>query len=146
MANATEEEVMLRLIYGAKGSGKTGKLIELADQAMKNCDGEVVFLTDTDRYRFKVNYNIRLINVCEYDVENADELIGLVRGIIAGNADVQHVFIDGVHRMTGQDFEHLEPFFVKLKKVSRDHDVTMVLTISNDELPAYLADCEYIKA
>lgn len=129
---------MIRLIYGSKGSGKTGMIIDEANTLAKECDGELVFLTDSDKYKFKINYNVRLINVTDYDVASDTELSGFIRGIIAGNADISHVFIDGVHRMTKMTFDAMGEFFAELDKIAADHNVELVLTISANELPSYM--------
>ena len=129
---------MLRLIYGAKGTGKTGTMITEANEFAVQCDGAVAFLTDTDKYTYKVNYNIRLINVYEYDIHSSTELSGFIRGIIASNADVMRIYIDGVNRMTHLQYDDLKDFFAELDKISTAHNVELVLTISAEALPDYM--------
>lgn len=129
---------MLRLIYGAKGTGKTGTMITEANDFAGQCDGAIAFLTDTDKYTYKINYNIRLINVYEFDVHSESELSGFIRGLIASNSDVMRIYIDGVHRMTHRTFDALQSFFSELDKISTAHDVELVLTISAEDLPAYM--------
>ncbi len=129
---------MIRLIYGPKGSGKTGTMIEDANAFAKQCDGATVFLTDTDRYTYTVNYNIRLVNVYEYDVHADVELSGFIRGLIASNADIMRIYIDGVNRMTHKQYDDLAEFFAELDKISTAHNVELVLTVSAEALPAYM--------
>ena len=129
---------MIRLIYGAKGTGKTGQIIEEANDFAKQCDGALVFLTDTDKYTYKINYDIRLINVYEYDVHADVELSGFIRGVIASNADIMRIYIDGVNRMTRKTYDLLEDFFAELDKISTAHNVELVLTVSAEDLPAYM--------
>ena len=129
---------MLRLIYGAKGTGKTAKMIEEANDFATQCEGALVFLTDTDKYTYKINYNIRLINVYEYDVHADIELSGFIRGVIASNADIMRIYIDGVNRMTRKQYADLEDFFTELDKISTAHNVELVLTISAEDLPDYM--------
>jgi len=129
---------MLRLIYGAKGTGKTAKMIEEANDFATQCEGALVFLTDTDKYTYKINYNIRLINVYEYDVHADIELSGFIRGVIASNADIMRIYIDGVNRMTRKQYQELREFFTELDKISTAHNVELVLTISAEDLPDYM--------
>lgn len=129
---------MLRLIYGSKGTGKTAQIIEEANDFAKQCEGALVFLTDTDKYTYKINYDIRLINVYEYDVHQDVELSGFIRGVIASNADIMRIYIDGVNRMTRKTYLELEGFFDELDKISTAHNVELVLTISAEELPDYM--------
>lgn len=137
---------MIKLIYGAKGSGKTGKIVKIANQDVNTCDGELVFLTDTEKYLHQLNYNIRLINVNEYDICSALGLSGFIRGIIAGNHDVSCIYIDGVHRMTNLSISELQDFFGGLKKHSEKHGVNLVCTVSTDTLPDFMAEFEAEKA
>ena len=137
---------MLHLIYGAKGSGKTGRIIDVANDMVGKSDGEVVFLTDTDKYTFKLHYNIRLVNVKEYFIETPGSLGGFIGGIMAANADVSHIYIDGIHRMTNMHFDEMEDFFEELDKIGKAHNVELVLTISSDELPEYMRKYEVEKA
>lgn len=137
---------MIKLIYGAKGSGKTGKIVDVANEEVKTCDGEIVFLTDTEKYLHRLNYNIRLINVTEYDICTSLGLSGFIRGLIAGNHDISCIYIDGVHRMTNQNISDLKEFFYGLKKHSEKHGVNIVSTVSVDVLPDYLSVFESEKA
>lgn len=131
---------MLRLIYGAKGTGKTGAIINEANDFAQQCEGAMVFLTDTDKYTYKINYNIRLVNVYEYDIHSEVELSGFIRGLIAGNADIMRIYIDGAHRMTKRTYEEMQGFFSELNKISNEHNVQLILTISTEDLPAYMND------
>lgn len=136
---------MIKLLYGAKGSGKTGKIVELANETVANCDGEVVFLTDSEKYVHKLNYNVRLINVTDYDIRTILGLSGFVRGIIAGNHDVSDIFIDGVHRMTNTSVNDLQELFTSLEAHANKLNVNIICTISTDILPAYLAGYQSVK-
>ena len=129
---------MLRLIYGSKGTGKTAQMVEEANEFATQCEGALVFLTDTDKYTYKINYNIRLINVYEYDVHADIELSGFIRGVIASNADIMRIYIDGVNRMTRKDYAELKEFFTELDKISTAHNVELVLTISAENLPDFM--------
>lgn len=136
---------MVKLIYGAKGSGKTGKIVDLANQNVESCDGELVFLTDTEKYMHRLNYNIRLINVKDYDVCTSLGLSGFIRGIIAGNHDVSCIYIDGIHRMTNSSIFELEDLFLSLKKYADKYNITVICTVSTDTLPEFMHDFESFK-
>ncbi len=51
---------MLRVVYGAKGSGKTQKLIDEANLMVEKTSGNIVFITYVDRYNFELNCHIPL--------------------------------------------------------------------------------------
>ena len=137
---------MIKLIYGAKGSGKTNLIISDANNYVGECDGEVVFLTDTDKYMHKVNYKIRLININDYDVRTELGLSGFVRGIVACNHDVKRIYIDGIHRMTNKSLPELQNSFEALSNHSEKYNIDFVLTASTDVLPEFMNKFEKVKA
>ncbi len=136
---------MIRLIYGAKGSGKTGKIVGEANSRAVETDS-VVFLTDTWRYRFDIKHEIRLINVMDYDIQTELGLTGFIRGVLASNNDIHLVYIDGASRMVCKDIGAMEEFYDELDKIARKRKVEFVLTVSIEELPAFMDRFEKEKA
>ena len=53
---------MNKIIYGAKGTGKTKKIIDTANLDAQNSHGDVVFLADTNRYMYDLKYKVRFVN------------------------------------------------------------------------------------
>ena len=133
---------MVRIVYGAKGSGKTAKLINEANEMEKKSSGNVVFLTYTDRYKFDLSIQIRLINVQNFGVGSEEELAGFIKGILASNSDIDILYVDGAHRITGKNVADMQLFFDEVKNASRNSAVEIVLSASTDTLPAFLADAE----
>ncbi|MEA1974601.1 MAG: twitching motility protein PilT, partial [Bacillota bacterium] len=67
---------MVKLIAGEKGSGKSKKLIKIANEEIKTNNGNIVFLDNSDRNIFDLNHDIRFIDVSEYNVDTLDGFIG----------------------------------------------------------------------
>ena len=130
---------MLRIIYGAKGSGKTQKLIAEANEMVEKSSGSIVFLTDTDRYKFDLNYNIRLINVQNFGIGSEEQLAGFVKGIMASNSAIDMLYVDGAHRITGKKTEDLQLFYEEVAKAGKNSAVEIVLSASVDVLPPFLS-------
>jgi len=133
---------MVRIVYGAKGSGKTGKLINEANEMVKKSSGSIVFLTYTDRYKFDLSIQIRLINVENFGIGTEEELVGFIKGILASNSDIDMLYVDGAHRITGKKVEDMQLFYDEITKASKNSAVEIVLSASTDTLPAFLADVE----
>ena len=133
---------MLRIVYGAKGSGKTGKLINEANDMVEKSSGSIVFLTDTDRYKFDLSYRIRLINVKNFGIGTEEELAGFIKGILASNSDIDMLYVDGAHRVTGKKVEDMQLFYDDITKASKNSAVEIVLSASTDVLPDFLKDVE----
>ncbi|MDD7457862.1 MAG: ATP-binding protein [Clostridia bacterium] len=136
---------MVEIIYGAKGSGKTKRIIESANNALEKTSGYVVYVTDTDRYRGDIDNRIRYIDVTELNIASERGLSGFVKGLIAGNYDIQYIYIDGAQRITGKTLEEMEKFYEDLGVLSKQYNVNFVLTISRTEedMPDFLE--KYIK-
>ena len=131
---------MIRIIYGKKGSGKTKKIIDAANEAVKVSTGELVFIDDDNRYMYDLRHEIRFVNATEYDVSSPDTFMGFICGILAGNYDMKQLFIDGFLRLVKSDMADLEAFFVKLEDITHRHGVDVVISAStkDDEVPEFL--------
>lgn len=131
---------MIKLITGQKGTGKTKKIIEMANEAQNNCHGSIVFLDDDNRYMYDLHHQIRFINVNDFDINNADVLEGVIIGLLAGNFDMELIFVDGILRMIPEKMDELESFFASLDKLTKSSNVDIVLTISakTEDIPAGL--------
>lgn len=129
---------MIYIIYGAKGTGKTKRLIDRANTAVM--DGEVVFITDSDEYNFSVKHKVRLINATDYHVVSEQGLLGFISGIVAGNSDIQHIYIDGCHRICGEDIAEMEYFYDNLGDFveKANVDITLAVSEAEDKLPAFI--------
>ena len=131
---------MIRVIMGKKGSGKTKKIIDAANEAVKSSTGELVFIDDDNRYMYDLRHEIRFVNATEYDVSSPDTFMGFICGILAGNYDMKQLFIDGFLRLVKSEMADLEPFFVKLEDITHRHGVDVVISASakDDTVPEFL--------
>lgn len=131
---------MICIIYGKKGSGKTKKIIDAANEAVKSSTGELVFIDDDNRYMYDLRHEIRFVNATEYDVSSPDTFMGFICGILAGNYDMKQLFIDGFLRLVKSEMADLEPFFVKLEDITHRHGVDVVISASakDDTVPEFL--------
>ncbi|MFR5833379.1 MAG: ATP-binding protein [Acutalibacteraceae bacterium] len=129
---------MIKLITGAKGTGKTKIIIDMANDNVETAKGDIVFLTDTDRYMYSLRYQVRVINTdilkrAGEKVLNERELIGFIKGILAGNHDIESFYIDGAHRMLGRKVTEMEDFFTDIYAVAKNTETRFILTVSENE-------------
>ena len=131
---------MVRVIYGKKGSGKTKKIIDLANEAVKASTGELVFIDDDNRYMYDLRHEVRFVNATEYNVTSPETFMGFLFGILAGNYDMKQLFIDGFLRLVKSDIADLEAFFARLDEITHRHGVDVVISVSakDEETPEYL--------
>ncbi len=131
---------MIKVIYGAKGTGKTKMMIDAANAAVNEAKGHLIFITDSKRGMYDLEREVRFIDTSEYDVAGEAALCGFVKGVIAGNNDNEYVFIDGVVRIAGKPVQELAAFFYMLEKVSKTNSVTITVSVSaeKEELPDFV--------
>ena len=122
---------MVKVILGLKGSGKTKKLIDSINSAIKEETGSVVCIEKGNALTFDVDYRVRLINASEYDIGSYEFLKGFVSGLHAGNFDITHIFIDNLYKVTGKDDDSKAPAFLdKLAALSEQTGVNFTINVS----------------
>lgn len=126
---------MIQIIFGKRGSGKTKRIIDLANESIKEQKGDVLFIDDDNRYMFDLRHEIRFVNAGEYGVHGEERFMGFINGIMAGNFDVGLVFIDAFLRLVEvnkADIHKLGGFFEELEAVSARSNVHFVISFSED--------------
>ncbi len=130
----------MKIIYGPKGTGKTKAIIDGAAQALENAKGHVVFITNTNRYAYDLNYQIRFINTEDFDIQGMEGFRGFLKGIVAANGDNEYIFIDGIARITDKPLAELENIFGAMETLEKEKGVKFVLTVSaaKEDLPEFV--------
>lgn len=132
--------IMVKLIIGLKGSGKTKTLISKVNEAIDVSNGCVVCLEKGDKLRFDIKYQARLIDVTEYDIVDAHGLQGFVAGLYASNSDITHLFIDSALKICGNDREGFATLVDVVNAWAEKWNVEVLMTssISETDLPESL--------
>ena len=68
---------MIKVICGKKGSGKTKKLIENANNAVAKSSGNVVVIEKGLKLTYDISHKARLIDTDAYSINGADAMFGL---------------------------------------------------------------------
>ena len=121
---------MIKLIVGAKGSGKTKTLIDMIDQATKTSAGNIVVIEKSMKLTTEINHKARLLDVDEYDISGADMFYGFVAGVLAGNYDITELFIDGILKTCNHDLAGLGAFLTKVEGLAATAGTNVTITIS----------------
>lgn len=137
---------MISLLIGTKGTGKTKKLISLANEAVAKTSGNVVVIEKGAKLTYDVTHKARLIDTDQYKVEGYEMLFGFISGICAGNYDVTDIFVDSTFKICGKDMDKLSKFVDNLGVLAENADTKITLLISADEneLPQGIK-AEYVK-
>lgn len=133
---------MIKIIHGKKGSGKTKKIIETANEASANVKGNVAFLFNSKRYICDLKHQVRFIDTEEYGVNGAYLFLGFIKGLVASNFDLEQIYVDGFLKHMDRPMTELEDLFIKLKDFCETHRIELVLSVSADkeEIPAFMQE------
>ena len=132
---------MIKLITGAKGTGKTKIIIDEANSKVAGAKGHLIFITNTKRYMYDLHRDIRVIDTNDFMVAGEEALIGFVKGVVAANNDNEYLFIDGAARIAGKEIKDMAAFYYMLDKISEQNGLTIYVTCSctKEELPDFVA-------
>ena len=126
---------MIKLFIGAKGSGKTKTLIELANNATNASNGSVVCIEKGDKLTHDITYKARLVDTDAYKITDAVSLFGFIAGILASNNDITDVFVDSALKICGNDTVAFEVMLGKLNAISDNVNIVMTASIAVEECP-----------
>ena len=125
---------MVNLITGPKGSGKTQKMLELANEKVKTARGNVVFIKKSHRNTTTLDFNVRAICMEDYpDILTMDEFIGFLYGMVAGNHDIDTIFIDSVLKQANISLNNFSAFMTSLDKISNNDKITFFISVGAEK-------------
>lgn len=131
---------MIKLLCGTKGSGKTKRLIDMANSEMKSGNGNIAFVDVDDNHIFSLDYSVRLINAMEFNINNIESFYGFLCGIIGMNYDVEKIYVDGIYNLIDIKVEDLENLVKSLENISEkfNTDFYIGLDYTVEEIPESL--------
>lgn len=132
---------MIQIIYGSKGSGKTKKIVELANTLAKDAKGTVVYLDRTNHRMHDLDTSIRLVDSSHYGLSTQSEVLAFVKGMLAANYDIELFFIDGLTRLLQCSINDLKEFYDGIDALSNEFGIKFVITASGarEELPEFIS-------
>ncbi len=138
---------MVTLLIGKKGSGKTKKLIQKANEAVAASQGNVVVIEKGAKLTYDITSKARLIDTDQYAVSGYDMLYGFLSGICAGNYDVTDILVDSTFKICPEGVDGIAAFTKKLQDLSEtsEANIVMLISASESDLPSEInAVCEII--
>ena len=123
---------MIQIIFGKKGSGKTKRILDMANTSVKEAKGNVLFIDDDKSYTLSLKPQIRFIDASEYAVKGEETFFGFLAGILAGNYDISVLYIDAFLKLVKADVADLVDFFAKLETLVAKADCDMIISFSED--------------
>jgi len=131
---------MVQLIVGEKGKGKTKYMLDKVNTEIKNVSGNIAYLDRSAKHMYELNNKVRLIDVSDYFIDNKDEFLGFIAGIISQDHDLEQMYFDGFLAMSNTPMTEFEYAVGKLEKYSEKHKVDFVLSVSanKEDIPESL--------
>lgn len=137
---------MVKIIMGLKGSGKTKRLINDINTAVKNEPGSMVCIEKGTKLRYDIDMHVRLIDYQEYRIGDLTFLKGFVSGLHAGNFDISHIFIDSFYKLIDNPtIADVEDFAVWCDKFGKANDLDFTIVVSDDPAKATDAIRQYLQ-
>ena len=129
---------MVQLIVGNKGKGKTKHLLEKVNLQVKETKGNIVYLDKSTKHMYELNNQVRLINVMDYPIDNCDEFLGFVCGIVSQDHDLEEMYLDSFLTIASLEEEAaITKAIEKLDIISEKFKVKFILSVSKniEQLP-----------
>ena len=124
---------MIQLIVGNKGKGKTKQLLDKVNAEVLTSNGNIVYLDKSTKHMFELNNKVRLIDVSEFPIDNCDQFVGFILGIVSQDHDLEQVYFDGFLELAKVDANSVENALSKFENISKKYNINFVISISMDE-------------
>jgi hypothetical protein len=128
---------MIKLITGKKGTGKTKILIDTINDTVKTTNGCLVCIEKGSTLSNAINFRVRKCDTEYFGIDSYASFYGFVAGLLAGNYDIKEVYVDGIFKIAGREYDDFGKMLESLDRLTGE-DVTVLFTVSadNSELPA----------
>lgn len=124
---------MVKAIVGPKGSGKTKRLVQCINDAVKEESGAMVCIEKSGNLKFDIDYRVRLIDAREYSESGYSFLRGMISGLHAGNFDISHIYIDNLFKIAGtEDLQETADFLTWCDAFGADRGVSFTVSFTAD--------------
>lgn len=124
---------MIEIICGEKGKGKTKELLDKVNSAVGTQSGNIVYLDKSQKHMYELNNKIRLINVMDFPIDNCDEFLGFICGIVSQDHDLDEMYLDSFLTIASIDDENgITKAIEQLDVISEKFKVKFVLSVSRD--------------
>ncbi len=125
---------MVQLILGKKGKGKTKIILDMVNKEVNDAKGNIVYLDKSMGHMYELNNKVRLINALDYEIANADEFIGFIRGIVSQDHDLEQIYFDSFLKIAQLEAsDRIEEVVAELDQISDKYGFKIVASVSLDE-------------
>jgi len=124
---------MIKVIAGAKGTGKTARLVDDINEQATRENSNIVCIERGTRLDRLLKYQIRLIDVSEYSCNDYSQLMAFICGIYARDYDLTHLYIDSIYKVAQSDSQSdFGDFLEKLGAFLADKKIDVSIICSSE--------------
>ena len=135
---------MIEIIAGEKGKGKPKELLAKVNHSVAAASGNIVYLDKSQKHMYELNNKVRLINVMDYPIDNCDEFLGFLCGIVSQDHDLEEMYLDSFLTIAfAETDDEIQHAIEKLDIISEKYNVKFILSVSRDE--SKLPECAKAK-
>ena len=135
---------MIEIIAGEKGKGKTKELLAKVNHSVAAASGNIVYLDKSQKHMYELNNKVRLINVMDYPIDNCDEFLGFLCGIVSQDHDLEEMYLDSFLTIAfAETDDEIQHAIEKLDIISEKYNVKFILSVARDE--SKLPECAKAK-
>ena len=135
---------MIEIIAGEKGKGKTKEFLAKVNHSVAAASGNIVYLDKSQKHMYELNNKVRLINVMDYPIDNCDEFLGFLCGIVSQDHDLEEMYLDSFLTIAfAETDDEIQHAIEKLDIISEKYNVKFILSVSRDE--SKLPECAKAK-
>ncbi len=125
---------MIEIISGEKGKGKTKELLSRVNTSVASASGNIVYLDKSRKHMYELNNKVRLINVTDYPIDDCDQFLGFICGIVSQDNDLEEMYLDSFLTIASIETDEEICYAIqKLDVISEKYNVKFVLSVSRNE-------------
>ncbi|NLM60381.1 MAG: hypothetical protein GX194_14990 [Clostridium sp.] len=137
--------LMIKVICGKKGVGKTRALVDSANSFLASASGDIVFISGKKQLMHDLSHKIRLINLYEFpvNISSSCTFLGFICGIISANYDIKEMYIDDLVSIVKNNPDALREMFDGMKEISEKFNIDFHVSIEGDpdSMPDFVKEC-----
>lgn len=85
---------------------------------------------------YDIPHSVRLVDAEDYGITSFETFYGFVAGLLAGNHDIQDIFVDGILKIGGRNYDELGEMIKKVAVLAKDINIVFTVSADVEELPA----------
>lgn len=133
---------MIQVFCNKRGSGKTKRLIDLANSKLARAKGDSVYIDDDLRYITQLDRRIRLVATKEFGIQDCESFYGMLCGIISENYDIENIYIDEVFTIDSSSIKESAYWFKKIYMISSKFKINVYMNVNYEkkEIPDFIRE------